>query len=58
MRVDVEALGELGERGIALEGRERDLGLEGGAVIATETTGHEGSGSSERKIARESRLST
>ena len=39
MRVDVEALGELGVRGIALEGRERDLGLEGGAVIRTGTTG-------------------
>ena len=58
MRVDVEALGEFGERGIALDGRERDLGLEGGAGMATGTTGLEGSGSSERKIARASRLST
>lgn len=58
LRVDVEARGELGERGIAREGREGDLGPEGGADIATGTTRLEGSERSERKIARESRLST
>ncbi len=44
MRVELEALGELGQRGIAFQRGECDLGLEGGGVIPTGTTWHEGPG--------------
>ena len=43
VRVELEALGELGQRGIAFQRGERHLGLEGGGVIPTGTTGQDGS---------------
>ena len=43
VRVELEALGQLPQGGIALQRGEGDLGLEGGGVIATGTTGHEDS---------------
>ena len=51
MGVELEALGKLGQGGIAFQRRECDLGLEGGGVIPTGTTGHGGSGEvSERSL--------
>ena len=49
--VELEALGELGQGGIAFQRGECDLGLEGGGVIPTGTTGHVGSSEvSERSL--------
>ena len=41
--VELEALGELSPRGIAVQRGERHLGLAGGGVIPAGTTGHGGS---------------
>ncbi len=43
VRMEFEALGELGQGGIAFQRREVDRSLEGGGVIPTGTTGNEGS---------------
>ena len=49
--MELETLGELGQRDIAFQCREGDFGLEGRGVIATGTTGHDGSGEvSERSL--------
>lgn len=59
MGVQIEALGQLDQRGIAADGREGDLGLEGGDMVTTGSTGHgKGSEAEGRKIVRGARLST
>jgi hypothetical protein len=40
VRMHIEALGQLGERGLAFHGRQSDLGFERRRVVTTGTTGH------------------
>ena len=55
--MQLEALAELRQGGIASQCREGDLGLEGGGVIPTGTTGDEGSNEmSERSVGKPARL--
>ena len=58
-RMDIEALGQLRQRGLASHGGKGDLGLEGRGVITTGTTGQRmGSRIEGRKIVRGARLSS
>lgn len=53
MGMQLEAFRELGQRGIAFQRGECDLGLEGGRVIPTGTTGHGGSSEVSERSLRE-----